>query len=151
MQGHTIDFFLLLAMYFSFNRDFLNGLIWVLGVALFESAFGYTWPGVHMSLFLGVFLWIQLLKLQFVFHQRRTLFLSIFFLCLFEHVLHYLIGTRESFYWVWVEHGFSILFLSFLHACVGIALFKMFAGWDEKHLYLFEKQRTLFQGRIQSL
>jgi len=149
--GRTVDFFLLFLIYFSFNRSFFNGLFCILGLALLESALGYTWAGVHLSLFMVLFLLIQALKVQFIFSQKRTIIMSVFCLCLFEHVLHYSIGTSLSFLDMWRFDGLGVLFSSLMHALLAPIIFKMLSLWDQTHVYGFEKQRTLFQGQIKSL
>jgi|GEM_PF-6724862 len=150
-MGMTIDFFLIFLIYFSFNRHFFNGLLWMLGIALFESALGFSWSGAQLSLMMVVFMIIQGMKLKFIFQRPRAIYISVFLLCMFEHVAHYVIASHLSWGDIIEYHAATIVFSSFMHALLAPLIFEMLTVLDQKHVYLFEKQRTLFQGRIKSL
>ncbi|MCB1196989.1 MAG: hypothetical protein KDK51_01335 [Deltaproteobacteria bacterium] len=148
IAGLTIDFFLLLILYFSFNRDFFHGLVWIVILSIAESGLGYVWEGVQVPVLLLVFVIVQGLKVQFVFQSYASIRMVVFALCMLEHSFHIYFGTGTE----RVFHQFGYILLScVLHASLAPYLFDLLTRFDAKTIYRFEKQRTLFTTPIRSL
>jgi hypothetical protein len=145
LQRVMLDIFLLLAIYFSFNRNFFQGLMWVLVLVYLEKACGLFWYRSHPVTYLSVFLLAQVLKIQFVFQYAPSIRTMVFCVSLLTSFIH--IWVANSFYDFpspWAVYGFSSLVSAVIQAWLAPYFFEALTRFDRRTVYRFEKQQTFF-------
>lgn len=145
----TINGFLLLAIYFSFNRDFLHGLIWVLAIIYIEKACGLFWFRSHPVTYVSIFLIAQLLKIQFVFQYAPSIRAMVFLMSLLASFIHvWVAASYYSFASPWSVFAATSIVNSFGYALLAPGIFEWLTRFDQRTVYRFEKQQTFFSTSI---